>query len=195
MMIVGLTGGIGSGKSTVARMFKKLGVPVYDSDAEAKELMVTSKTLKKDIVKLLGAESYKGEELNRGFIADKVFKSPENLQKLNKIVHPAVRSHFMDWVKTQTSPYVIQETALIFENDAKHNYDFVILVKAPKEIRVNRVLERDGTEEQAIINRMDNQMNDADKIVLADFCIDNIDLETTEKEVFNLHERLIGLAI
>ncbi len=194
-MIVGLTGGIGSGKSTVAKMFRNLGVPVYDSDAEAKSLMVNSKTLKRDIVKLLGINSYKGEELNRDFIANKVFKDSETLQRLNKIVHPAVRFHFMDWVKTQTSSYVIQETALIFENNAKHNYDFVILVTAPKEIRVKRVLERDGTEEQAIINRMDNQMNDADKTLLADFCINNIDLKTTEKEVFNLHEKLIGLAL
>ena len=123
MMIVGLTGGIGSGKSTVAKMFMELGVPVYDSDAEAKKLMATSPEVKSKIIELLGNEAYSNDVLNRSYIANKVFKDPILLEKLNGIVHPAVREHFLKWVKRKETPYVIQETALIFENDAHDKYD------------------------------------------------------------------------
>ncbi|UII79262.1 dephospho-CoA kinase [Flagellimonas sp. CMM7] len=194
MIIVGLTGGIGSGKSTVAGMFKDLGVPVYDSDSEAKRLMMASAELKMAIIKLLGEEAYHGKTLNKRFIANKIFENPETLQRLNKIVHPAVREDFLEWTKTQEVPYVIQETALIFENDAQDNYDYVILVKAPEDFRLKRVMERDGANKKEVLGRMKNQMSDDDKVALSNFCIDNIDLEITKKRVDELHQRLVRQA-
>ncbi|MDC6364955.1 MULTISPECIES: dephospho-CoA kinase [Flavobacteriaceae] len=194
MKIIGLTGGIGSGKSTVATMFRELGVPVYDSDKEAKHLMVTSSELKKAIVDLLGSGAYVHEELNRAYIAKKVFSDSELLEKLNGIVHPAVRKHFQEWVQSQKKPYVIQETALIFENGVQNLYDYVILVTAPIELRLERTIKRDGSSEKEVLERMKNQLDDNLKIDLAHFCITNIDMEQTRARVAELHERLIGFA-
>ncbi|WP_190808994.1 dephospho-CoA kinase [Flagellimonas sp. S3867] len=190
MIVVGLTGGIGSGKSTVANMFRELEVPVYDSDEEAKQLMISSGKIKKSIISLLGKKAYSEGNLNRSYIANRVFNNPDLLQQLNDIVHPEVRKHFLDWVDDQTSNYVIQETALIFENGAQDNYDHVLLVTAPIELRLQRVMERDATSEQEVMGRMNNQMDDSEKMELADFCIENLDLETTKKAVKKLHRKL-----
>jgi len=195
MMIVGLTGGIGSGKSTVAKMFKELGVPVYDSDKEAKKLMVDSKEVRFKIEQLLGNNAYANGGLNRQYIASKVFKSPELLQKLNNIVHPAVRTHFLEWAKTQESPYVIQETALIFENGAQEKYDRTILVTAPVENRIQRVIDRDNVGKQAVLDRMENQLNDEKKQRMAHYSIENLDLEKTKEKVKELHLKLLAMAI
>nr|WP_298925663.1 dephospho-CoA kinase [uncultured Allomuricauda sp.] len=194
MIVVGLTGGIGSGKSTVSGMFKDLGVPVYDSDSEAKRLMTTSAELKKAIIELLGKRAYDDKTLNRSFIANQIFENPETLQKLNKIVHPAVRTDFLEWTEIQEAPYVIQETALIFENEAQENYDFVILVTAPEDLRLQRVMERDEASKEEVLNRMRNQMSDDKKVALSNFCIDNINLEITKKRVAELHQRLVRQA-
>ncbi|WP_108422898.1 dephospho-CoA kinase [Muricauda amoyensis] len=194
MRIVGLTGGIGSGKSTVARMFRELGVPVYDSDSEAKQLMTSSDKVREAIIGLLGETAYQGKELNRSFVAEKVFKNPELLQKLNAIVHPAVRNHFKEWAKAQNAPYVVQETALIFENGSQDHYDHIILVTAPLDVRLNRVMERDGVGPKAVLERMKNQMDDADKVDLAHFCIENLDLETVKERVKELHTKLMAMA-
>lgn len=195
MMIVGLTGGIGSGKSTVAKMFRKLGVPVYDSDHEAKVLMVTSPKVRDGLIKLFGEEVYDdGGNLNRKFIADKVFKDAALLQKLNAIVHPAVREHFLEWAAGQSTPYVIQETALIFENNAQDKYDQTILVTAPMEARAHRVMARDGVDREAVLDRMRNQMTDDEKTDLAHFRLENIDLKTTKNKVKQLHAKLLAIA-
>lgn len=193
-MLVGLTGGIGSGKSTVAQMFRELGVPVYDSDKEAKWLMANSPELKIAIIGLLGDKAYTGKTLNRSYIAELVFKDVGLLQKLNKIVHPAVRQHFLKWANQQSAPYVIQETALIFENGAQDNYSATILVTAPLEMRLQRVMERDGVAKQVVLDRMKNQMDDNQKIDLAQFCIENIDLEATKEKVRGLHAKLLAMA-
>lgn len=193
-MLVGLTGGIGSGKSTVAQMFRDLGVPVYDSDKEAKSLMVNSPALKSAIIDLLGDNAYTGKTLNRSYIAELVFKDAGLLQKLNKIVHPAVRQHFLKWANEQSAPYVIQETALIFENGVQDNYSATILVTAPLEMRLKRVMERDGVGKQVVLERMKNQMDDNQKIDLAQFCIENIDLEATKEKVRGLHAKLRSMA-
>lgn len=195
MMLVGLTGGIGSGKSTVAEMFRDLDVPVYDSDLEAKQLMVTSMEMRQDILDLFGDEAYKGESLNRKYIADQVFKNTELLKKLNGIVHPAVRKHFLEWMEQQSAPYVIQETALIFENGVQDQYDATILVTAPLNVRLERVMKRDNTTEQAVMDRMKNQMDDNQKIDLAQFCIENVDLDTTREKVNQLHHKLLAMAL
>ncbi len=193
-MLVGLTGGIGSGKSTVAQIFRDLGVPVYDSDKEAKSLMVNSPELKSAIIDLLGDNAYTGKTLNRSYIAELVFKDVRLLQKLNKIVHPAVRQHFLKWANEQSAPYVIQETALIFENGVQDNYSATILVTAPLEMRLKRVMERDGVGKQVVLERMKNQMDDNQKIDLAQFCIENIDLEATKEKVRGLHAKLRSMA-
>lgn len=190
MIIVGLTGGIGSGKSTVANMFRELGVPVYDSDLEAKQLMTSSTEIKRSIIALLGRKAYLNDDLNRRFIANKIFKDPELLQKLNAIVHPEVRKHFLDWTSNQTSNYVVQETALIFENGAQDKYDYVLLITAPTEVRLQRVIDRDGTSEKDILDRMNSQMDDLKKKELTNFWIENVDLETTKKAVAKLHQKL-----
>lgn len=194
MMLVGLTGGIGSGKSTVAQMFRELDVPVYDSDWEAKKLMSTSLKLRKAIKELLGEEAYQGDVLNRKFIAEKVFKNPGLLKKLNGIVHPAVKEHFLEWAREQSTPYVVQETALIFENGSQDQYDYVILVTAPLDVRLKRVMDRDEVAEQAVLDRMKNQLDDNQKIDLAHFCIENVDMETTKEKVKELHLKLLALA-
>lgn len=192
MKIIGLTGGIGSGKTTVAKLFEALGVPVYDSDKEAKILMNTSKVLIKEIKGLLGEEAYKESELNRRYIAGKVFKDKKLLQKLNAIVHPAVRENFLQWVSEQNTSYVIQETALLYENNAASLYDAVILVTAPEELRVERVLHRDATSKEAVLARINNQLRDKEKIAKANFILENIDIKETEQKVEALHKSLLA---
>ncbi|MCK0136725.1 dephospho-CoA kinase [Arenibacter sp. S6351L] len=193
MMIVGLTGGIGSGKSTVGAMFQKLGVPLYNSDLEAKNLMTRSKKIKKDIETLLGKESYLEGKLNREYIAKIVFKDKKLLQGLNNIVHPAVRRHFKSWCKRQNAPYVIQEAAIIFENGTKELYDKIILVTSPRDIRIQRVVDRDGITAEAVIQRIDNQWPDSEKEKFSDFIIENIGLEATEREVSRIHHKLLKI--
>lgn len=183
MIVVGLTGGIGSGKTTVGRMFKKLGVPVYNSDKEAKKLMRSSKKIRKAIKELLGDESYSVNKLNKEFVANKVFNNKDLLEQMNAIVHPAVRKHFSKWVKKQETPYVIQEAAIIFENSMHEFYDKVILVTAPKTIRIERLKARDASSESQIKARMKNQWDDIKKEPLADFVIENIQRSETSRAV------------
>ncbi|MBU2902499.1 dephospho-CoA kinase [Maribacter dokdonensis] len=191
MKVVGLTGGIGSGKSTVAKMFLELGVPVYNSDERAKKLMNTSAEIKNQIISFLGKESYHEEKLNRAYIAKKVFNDTTLLAQLNAIVHPVVREDFLKWTGEQEYCYVIQETALLFENNARHLYDSIILVTAPKEERISRVLRRDNGTREQVIARMNNQMDDEEKLNLSDFVIENIDIERTRSFVLQVHAAII----
>ena len=191
MKVIGLTGGIGSGKSTVARMFELLNVPVYFADKEAKKLMNTTSKLKLGIVQLFGEQAYLNNELNRGYIADIVFNNKEKLKALNALVHPEVRKHFMAWVAAQSGPYVIQENALIFEKNDQHLFDKVILVTADRKIRIKRVMDRDDVSEKQVIERMLNQWDDASKTKLADFVIYNDNLEKTKAQVRHIHQLLI----
>jgi dephospho-CoA kinase len=186
-----LTGGIGSGKSTVGSMFQELGVPVYNSDDRAKRLMNTSKKIKKQLLGLLGSKAYSGDELNRAFIAKKVFNDTDLLAQLNAIVHPAVRKDFIEWTKKQDTPYVIQESALLFENKVQESYDKIVLVTTPTALRIERILARDKTTREQIMERMKNQLDDEIKIKLSDYIIENIDLERTSSEVQKLHERFL----
>lgn len=192
MIIIGLTGGIGSGKSTVGKMFIELGVPVYNSDDRAKKLMITSKIIRKQLINLFGKKAYKEEELNRAYIAKKVFKDADLLSQLNSIVHPEVRKDFIRWTKKQNTDYVIQETALLFENKAQEFYEKVILVTAPRELRIERVLYRDKNSRAQIIARMNNQLDDVVKTKLADYIIENIDLKRTSLKVLNVHARILA---
>ena len=191
MKIVGLTGGIGSGKTTVARMFTDLGIPVYDSDKEAKRLMRTSKKLQKAIIALFGTEAYKDKKLNKSYLADKVFADRDMLQALNEVVHPAVRKHFLSWVNKQKSDYVIQEAAIILEGGNRDLYDRIILVTAPQSLRLKRVGRRDNVSPEKIAARMNHQWSDEKKIPLADFVIENLDLDSTRMKVAAINRALL----
>lgn len=191
MTYVGLTGGIGSGKSTVAKFFADLGVPVYNSDERAKLLMNRSESLKRNIKKLLGTNAYKSETLDKTYVAEQVFGDNALLQKLNKLVHPAVKDDFYKWAQEQTSPYVIQEAAILFENGSYINYNKMILVKAPEMERIRRVAARDKATPDQILDRMKTQWEDDRKIPLADYVIENINLKETQNSVKKIHEDLL----
>lgn len=191
MKIVGLTGGIGSGKSTVARYFEELGVPVYYSDHEAKKLMISSESLKKSLINLLGKKAYTEGALNKRYIADKIFRDTELLSQMNALVHPAVREHFMKWTESQEVPYVVQETALLFENLNPDFYDAIILVTAPEKLRVERVMLRDSSTKEAVMNRIAMQLKDEEKIPFSDHIIENLELKKTKQKVAKVHRALL----
>ncbi|CAZ98895.1 dephospho-CoA kinase [Zobellia galactanivorans] len=194
MRIVGLTGGIGSGKTTVAKMFEELGVPVYNSDTRAKELMQSSQDLVLAIKELLGEEAYREDGvLDRGFVSRQVFDNKALLNELNAIVHPAVRKDFIHWADEQTADYVIQEAAIIFEIGTQDFYDCIILVVAPKETRIERVVQRDaGTTVKSVEARMKNQWEDDRKIEASDYVIENTNLEQTKVQVLDIHRDLLN---
>lgn len=191
MKIVGLTGGIGSGKTTVAKMFQELGVPLYIADEKAKELMHTSKVIKRKLIALFGEQAYKNGVLNKPFIASKIFNNKENLQKMNAIVHPKVASNFKKWLKKQNAPYIIKEAAIIFENQQQAQYDSIIIVTANLEERISRVLKRDNTTRGKIMAIVNNQLSDEEKIKLSDYEIVNNQLDTTKLQVVKIHEELL----
>ncbi|MGO4910981.1 dephospho-CoA kinase [Leeuwenhoekiella sp. W20_SRS_FM14] len=191
MKIVGITGGIGSGKTTIARYFnERFDIPVYYADTEAKALMQTD-LLRSQIINLLGNKAYTNNILDRKYVASKVFKDSKLLEQLNKIVHPAVKVHFEEWSVVQEAPYVLKEAAILFENGTHTSCDFVILVTAPEDVRIQRVLDRDHTSVKEIKNRIDKQWEDSKKIPLADFVIENIDLEISKKKVLEIHHQLL----
>ncbi len=163
MKIIGLTGGIGSGKTTVAKMFAELGTPVYIADIEAKKLTNSSKFIRKKVIELLGEKAYTNDGLNRKYVADKIFNDKNLLQSVNNIIHPKVALHFKNWVSMQNGPYVIKEAAILFENGGYKDCDLIILVTAPKEIRINRIIDRDKTSKYEIKQRMANQWSDEKK--------------------------------
>ncbi len=190
MKVVGLTGGIGSGKSTVAKMFEKLGVPIYIADDQAKELMHTNEILKAQIIDLLGPNSYSKGELNRGYIATIVFNDKSKLAGLNALVHPAVAQHFDAWRNRQSANYVIKEVAILFENGGHKLCDYTILVSAPLETRIERVLKRDQVTREQILSRVHNQWDDDQKIPLADYVINNVNINETKGQVYKIHKEL-----
>ncbi len=191
MKVVGLTGGIGSGKSTIARLFAALGIAVYDSDTEAKKLINASAEIKKRIVEVFGAEAYAEGVYNRAYMADIVFRNPDKLAVLNSIVHPVLADDFNQWVALQTSPYVIKEAAILFESGSYKNCDFIITVTAPETLRISRCMSRDGSTEAQVRARMAQQWTDAQRIALSDAVIENINLEETEKRVRELNNLFI----
>lgn len=190
--IIGITGGIGSGKSTVSQFIKELGFPVYDSDFWAKELVNVDENLKSRIIELLGKESYdENGKYNRKFVAEKVFEHQELLLKLNQIIHPAVKIHFENWVNAQNSKFVFKETALLFELKLNENCYQSILVTSDENIRIKRVMDRDGRTYREVKEIIDKQMPETEKIKLADFIIENnYDLKTlkefTEQIIYEL---------
>tara|TARA_R110002049_G_scaffold30496_5_gene104436 strand:- start:6584 stop:7174 length:591 start_codon:yes stop_codon:yes gene_type:complete len=195
MKIVGLTGGIGSGKTTIAKMFIELGVPVYIADDEAKSLTNRSKVIRRKLIALLGEKAYTDSGLNREFVADRIFSDKELLASVNAIIHPKVASHFKKWAQKQDAPYVIKEAAILFENGAYKQCDVSILVISDEEERIKRVMKRDKSTRLAVERRMENQWSDKKKAALADIVIENSDLEKTRKEVRKIHISLSSVEV
>ncbi len=190
MKIIGLTGGIGSGKSTVAKMFKSLNVPIYIADDEAKKLLAKSKVIKRKVIALLGDDAYTKDGPNKPYIASKIFNDPNLLTEMNGIIHPKVATHFERWVSKQEGRYCIKEAAVLFENDGYKKCDATILVTAPEKLRIQRVMARDGVAKEQVLERMKNQWEDEKKLKLANYVIENIDIEMTKKLVYNLHKKI-----
>jgi dephospho-CoA kinase len=190
--LVGVTGGIGSGKTTVCRLFSILGIPVYSADDRAKWLMANDSNLKKAISAEFGAKSFLEDgSLNRAFLAEEVFSDPEKVKKINSLVHPAVGEDFKNWANYQTAPYLIKEAALLFESGSAKELDFVINVSSPLKIRVARVLIRDPHRSEDQVNHIiDQQMPDEQKNELADFVIKNNDSKLIIPQVLEIHQKL-----
>ena len=194
MIKVAICGGIGSGKSTVCRMFEERGVAVYDSDARAKALMNESAEVREALVTEFGEECYLDGSLNRPYLASKVFGSEEQLARLNAIVHPAVKSDFLAWAEEQEGDYCILETAILFESGFDKFVDKTVAVLAPQPLRVMRAMERDGATKEQIEARIKVQMSDDELMRRCDFAIVNIHLEDVEKDVAELAYRFKVLA-
>ena len=195
MIKVGLTGGIGSGKSMVAAIFKTLGIPVFDADAEAKKLMESNSALQSAIQLTFGAESYTEGKLNRQYLAKIVFNNAFQLEKLNALVHPIVIEAADSWASKQKSAYVIKEAALMFESGSAANLDFVIGVFAPQHLRIKRVMDRDGLSRLEVLSRMDKQISDSIKMKLYDFVLINDEQQLLLPQVIELHEKLEGISL
>jgi dephospho-CoA kinase len=192
---VGLTGGIGSGKSIVAKVFETLGMPVYYADDAAKRLMNENEDLKALIKKHFGTAAYKDGILDRKYLAEKVFSNKEKLELLNSIVHPATIKDAEEWMRRQTTPYAIKEAALIFESGAQQYLDYVIGVYAPAILRIHRSMKRNNITKEEVTGRMNKQINEEIKMKLCDFVITNDEQQAVLPQIMELHEKLQKLAI
>jgi dephospho-CoA kinase len=189
---IGLTGGIGSGKTTVAKIFEMLNVPVYYADAASKRLYHTDKKLMQKMKEHFGNDIYHEDELNRTKLASLVFNDPQQLALLNSLVHPPTIKDAAEWMKRQTSPYVIKEAALLFESGAEAGLDYVIGVYAPQHIRIKRVMDRDNSTLEKVLGRINGQMDEEEKMKLCDFIIINNEDELVIPQVMELHKKLNG---
>ena len=181
--IIGLTGGIGSGKTTIANYFHSFGIPLYIADDEARKLMQSKEIL--DAIKtVFGDGIFEKETLNRAKLAEIVFNEPEKLEKLNAIIHPAVKSDFKEWLlQNKDAPFIIYEAAILFESGNYANCDYIITVVAPIDTRIERVMKRDKTTRELIIKRMEAQWTDEQRISKSDFVIENEDLKKAKQKV------------
>ena len=190
MYKVAITGGIGSGKSKVVELLAQRGVAAYDSDSRAKALMASSPELREQIIECFGSEAYDGEEVNRSYLAERVFNDKEALTKLNAIVHPAVMADFERWAEGEEGNYVVMESAILFEAGLEGSFDATVSVMAPEELRLERAMKRDGATEEQIRERMRNQLSDEERCDRSTFAIVNIELDDLEDDVEQLHRRL-----
>lgn len=192
MKTIGLTGGIGSGKTTIAKWFQEKGVPVYNSDLEAKELMNENLDLIVQLTNLLGEQTYIDGEYNRTYVSSKVFNDQELLNQLNAIVHPAVFKHFDEWLDKQNSLFIVKEAAILFESGSYKDCDYVISVIADEKIRIERVVKRDQLSEEQILGRMRSQWTDEQRIEKSDFIIENnSDLESLKLSFEKVYNEIV----
>jgi len=188
---IGITGGIGSGKTTVCMIFETLGIPVYYADSRAKQLMNTDPALKAALSEYFGNNIYNDGGLERRKLANIIFNDKTALEKVNSWVHPAVARDFEQWCTRQTSPYVLEEAAVIFENNLAHRFDKVILVTAPDSIRIVRVCTREQITPEAVRQRMTNQWPEEKKMAMADFTVYNDNIRLITPQVMEIHRQLL----
>lgn len=193
MLKVGITGGIGSGKSIVAKLFELLGVPIYYADEAAKTLMNKNPLIKKQLIHHFGEQSYINGTLNRAWLAAKVFNHPEQLKLLNSIVHPIVINEGTIWMNSQSAPVVMKEAAIFFESGSNTAMDYMIGVYAPKALRIERVMKRDKIPEQDVIGRMSRQMDEEEKMKRCDYIIQNNEAQLIIPQVTELYKILLSL--
>lgn len=192
MLKVGITGGIGSGKSYVCDIFKRFGIPVFHADSVSQKIVEADSVVKKQIVDLFGPEIYLEGKLNRKSVSETVFKEKYLLEKLNRIIHPAVFNQFEIWTKKYNNlPYIIKEAAIIFESGGEKFLDFVITISAPEELRIARVVMRDQAERKNVLARIKNQWNDEQRIKKSDFVIINDEKTLLLPQIINIHKDLI----
>ncbi len=194
MLKVGITGGIGSGKTTITKVFEILGAPVLHADIIAKKIMEEDEVVKKSIIDLLGPKSYESNKINTPYISSIVFNNASSLASLNKIVHPATIAYTKKWMSEQTYPYALKEAALIFESQSEKEFDVIIGVFAPASIRLHRAMKRDQVSQSAIEARMTQQLNEEEKMSKCDYVITNDEKESVIKQVMEIHEKLLILS-
>lgn len=194
MLKIGLTGGIGSGKSTVAKIFETLGIPVYYADDAAKELMNTDPDLKELIIKNFGANVYTDNKLNRSYLASIVFADKLKLEILNSLTHPATINAANEWIALQKGPYIIKEAALLFESDAHKHLDAIIGVSSPIALRMKRVMQRDNLTEEDVQKRINRQMDEAEKMRRCDYIIHNDESTLLIPQVLALDKKFREMA-
>ena len=194
MKKLGVTGGIGSGKTTVCRVFKVLGIPVFVADDVAQKLMSTHAEIREKINGIAGKEMYGDGELNRKELATLIFNHPDLLQKVNSVVHPAVLEDFRNWAEEQNSPYVIMEAAILFESHAEKLVDRVVSISAPIEERISRVMGRSELSRSQVIERINNQLEDAEREEKSYYVINNSDNEMIIPEILKIHDEMLRLA-
>jgi dephospho-CoA kinase len=190
MIRIGITGGIGAGKSTVARIFQTMGFPVYFSDQEAKKIIDSDAGIKEELTALLGPATYLEGKLNRKYVADKLFIDNDLREHVNAIIHPIVRLNFDNWVKLQRTEFVFNEAAILFETGAYKSFDATILVVAPTNMKLDRVMHRDGFSKEEVWSRINNQWPDDKKIPLANYCIYNDEEHPVLRQVEQIVEML-----
>ncbi|WP_313191666.1 dephospho-CoA kinase [Sphingobacterium sp.] len=189
---IGITGGIGVGKSVVTKIFKVLGIPTYDADREAKDIMVKNDAVRQSLMQTFGKEVYfEDGSLNREWLGKRVFSDAEELKKLNAIVHPAVIKDGEDWAAAQTSIYSVKEAALLFESGSYKALDFTILVVSPLELRIERVMQRDKVDREEVLRRINKQMPEEEKEKLSDCIVYNDDQHSLIEQVMELHQKFI----
>ena len=190
MLILGLTGGIGAGKSTVAQVFQSLGLPVYNSDYWAKYLTQHDPDIRQNLIKWFGESIYRSGELDRTYLAQKIFTNPENLERVNGLIHPRVAQHYQNWLKEQKTDWCLKESALLFENHLESQFDKIITVYAPVELRIKRVLNRDKHRTRAdVLAIISKQSNDDLKIQKSDWVIYN-DERPLLKQIIDIYQQL-----
>ncbi len=194
MLNVGLTGGIGSGKTIASKIFEVLGIPVYQADVAAKRLMESNPVLKNQLIEQFGNDAFVDGKLNRSYIAEIIFNDKEKLQLINSLVHPYTIQDGIEWMKKQTSPYAIKEAALIFESGSQSNFDYIIGISSPLTLRLNRTLKRDNINRELVLERMENQLDEETKMKLCDFVLLNDERTLLTTQVLAVHEKLIALS-